>query len=117
MPVSLEPDQKLPIVLDCDLDKPLDSRPTFFFPSVSMRKYSSLSGEVDAAMEHKKADDIFAANCELFNKHCVGWRNMGGMEFGKSDIQDFLTHQEVRELLRKFLGNQHVSLDEKKSSV
>lgn len=117
MPISLEPDQKFPVVLDTDMTKPVETRPVFYFPSVSMRKYSTLCHEIDAAVELPTAVEIFEANCKLLKDYCVGWKNMGSMEFGTADVQDFLTHQEARELLRKFVGNQHVSLDEKKSSA
>ena len=116
MPLALEPNKKLPIVLDIDKDKPAEERPTFYFPSVSMRKYDELSQQIDACMEHETAKEIFDAHCEMLRTHCVGWKNMGSHEYAVADVKDLLTYQEARELLRKFLGNQHVSLDEKKSS-
>ena len=116
MPLALEPNKKLPVVLDVDKDKPVETRPTFFFPSVSMRKYEELSTEIDAATEHERAADIFEAVCALLRAYCTGWKNMGEHEFGVADVKDLLTYQEARELFRKFLGNQHVSMEEKKSS-
>jgi hypothetical protein len=47
MPLALEPGKKLPIVLDTDMQKPVDARPMFFFHSVSNRKYTELQDEID----------------------------------------------------------------------
>lgn len=116
MPVFLEPDQKFPVVLKTDLSKPIATRPTFFFPSVSMRQYFVLDPEIDACYKHNTVEAIFQATCDLMTKHCVGWKNMGAFEFGSADFREFLTHQEAMELLRSFASNQHVSMEEKKSS-
>lgn len=115
MPLCLEPNQRFPIVLDIDADKPLDTRPTFFAVSLSMREQTKLSAGMDAALSHSSTEAIFDATCELLNSYLVGWSNMGPHAFGTADVRDFLTHTEARELLRKILGNSHVSLEEKKS--
>jgi len=118
MPLALEPNKKLPIVLDCDKDKPVDSRPTFYFPSVSMRRYDEIGAEIDACVQEGfSLEQLLDAHCAFLAKHCVGWSNMDGRVFGETDFRDLLTYQEARELMTKFLRNQHVSIDEKKSSV
>lgn len=116
MPLALEPNKKLPIVLDSDMQKPVESRPVFFFPSVSNRKYTELQEEIDACWAHPTATEICEAVCAMLKKHCQGWKNMGQFEFGVADFMDLLTHQESQQLLRKYLANQHVTLEEKKSS-
>jgi len=115
MPLALEPNQKFPIVLDIDKDKPAESRPTFFAPSLSMRSQGVLSREMDEALAHQTTGEIFAATCSLLEKYVVDWKNMGSFEFGKAKFEEFLTHGEARELLSKVLANSHVSLEEKKS--
>ena len=116
MPLALEPGKKLPIVLDSDMHMPLESRPTFFFPSVSNRKYTELQEAIDDCWNHPTATDICKAVCEMLKKHCQGWKNMGEFEFGVADFMDLLTNQEAQQLLRKYLANQHVTTEEKKSS-
>lgn len=114
MPIFLEPDQRFPVVLDSDKDKPIESRPTFFVKSLSMRKQLALSASMDDALSHPTALKIFEATCDLVNAHVVGWKNMGAFEFG-CDVAEFLSHSEARELLSKVLSNQHVAPEEKKS--
>ena len=116
MPLCLEPNQRFPIVLDSDLDKPLATRPTFFVVSLSMREQMKLSTDRDAALKLPNSDEIFEATCELLNRYLVGWSNMGPHDYGTADVRDFLTHGEACELLRRALSNSHVSLEEKKSS-
>ncbi len=115
MPLCLEPNQRFPIVLDSDLDKPLATRPTFFVVSLSMREQMKLSAGMDAALTHETNAEIFDATCDALNEYLVGWSNMGQHAFGSSDVRDFLLHSEACELLRKTLSNSHVSLEEKKS--
>jgi hypothetical protein len=116
MPVCLEPEQRFPVVLDSDMGKPLATRPTFFVLSLSMREQSALSAGMDAALSHTKTNDVLSATCELVKKYLVGWSNMGKYTFPESDIQEFLTHREARELLTKLMVSSYVSLEEKKSS-
>lgn len=115
MPVCLEPNQRFPIVLDSDKDKPADIRPTFFVISLSMREQQKLATDKDAALALETTEAIFAATCELLGRYLVGWSNMGKYTYPDACVQDFLTHGEACELLRKTLSNSHVSIDEKKS--
>ena len=47
MPLFLEPDQKYPIVLDSDADKPQESQPTFYARSQSMRGQQRIGQVLD----------------------------------------------------------------------
>jgi hypothetical protein len=114
MPLFLEPDQRFPIVLDSDKDKPIESRPTFFAKSQSMRSQLALSTAMDEALSHKTTQEIFDATCCLIADNITGWANMGAYTHG-NDIKEFLSHGEARELLGKILSNQHVNPEEKKS--
>ena len=115
MPIFLEPDQCFPVVLNSDKDKPIETRPTFFVKSLSMRGQLRLSAEMDNALSLPKAVEIFDATCKLINENVVGWKNMGSFEYG-CDVAEFISHSEARELLGKILSNQHVTPEEKKSS-
>lgn len=114
MPIFLEPDQRFPIVLGSDKDKPIETRPMFFVKSLSMRGQLKLSTEMDLALSHSTTSEIFEATCNLINDNVVGWKNMGAFEYG-CDVAEFLAHSEARELLSKVLSNQHVPPEEKKS--
>ena len=113
MPKCLEPNQKFPIVLDFDMDKPENERPTFYVRSLSSRGQSQLAAELDESMSHDTTDEILTATFYLLSKHLTGWKNLGEFEFG-CDPQEFLSHEDARELLRKILINQHLASDEKK---
>ena len=116
MPLFLEPNQRFPIVLDCDADKPAESRPTFFAMSLPMREQTRLSADVDKIFEDADTtDQICDRTVELLNGKLTGWANMGTFEFGKSDLREFLTQQEAMQLLRKILANNHLQPEEKKS--
>lgn len=115
MPAFLEPDQKFAVALDIDKDKPKESRPVFFVKSLSMREQKRLSDDMDLALDCDTTEAICEATCNLVNRYVVGWENMGPHKFGQSDLQDFLSIQEARELLRKVLSNSYVQHEEKKS--
>jgi len=116
MPVSLEPNQRFPIVLDSDMAKPVAERPTFFVVSLSMREQKTLSTAMDEAIDYTKtATEIFDATCELLKKYLVGWSNMGPHVYPEGDLQEFLCHREARELLTKLMASSYVSFEEKKS--
>jgi len=114
MPRALEPNQRFPVVLDSDKNKPVESQPTFFAKSLSMRDQTKLSSELDEAFAKPTTAEIFEATCEILNRYIVGWKNMGDFSHG-CDVQEFLGIDEARELLRKVYANQHVTTEEKKS--
>lgn len=114
MPIALEPDQKFPVVLDCDKDKPKETRPTFFVKSLSMREQRKLAEDMNASFDGS-TDDICNQTCELVRRYVVGWINMGPHVYPTADLQEFLSVQEARELLRKVMANSYVQEEEKKS--
>lgn len=115
MPAFLEPDQKFAVVLDIDKNKPKETRPTFFVKSLSMREQKRLSDDMDLSFNHETTEQICNATCELVRKYVVGWENMGQYKFAETDLQEILSIQEARELLRKVLSNSYVQHEEKKS--
>lgn len=117
MPLFLEPDQKYPIVLDSDADKPEESRPTFFAKSQSMRGQQKVGDVLDLWTNNPDLTvaELFDATIVVLADVVVGWKNMGEIEFSAEALRDVLTYQEARELLRKVMYNQHLTTDEKKS--
>lgn len=118
MPLFLEPDQRFSVVLDSDKEKPIESRPTFFAKSQSMRGQKRLADVLDRLTTDKEAtiEQLFSDIIDALASVLVGWSNMSGIEYSKEALQDVLSYSEARELLRKVSYNQHVSDDEKKSS-
>jgi hypothetical protein len=117
MPVFLEPDQKFPIVLACDKDKPAESRPTFFAKSQPVRGQRRIANVLDRLTQDKEvtSDQLFDDAIEELGRVLTGWQNMG-QPYSKEALEDVLNYQECRELLRLVSYNQHVTLEEKKSS-
>jgi hypothetical protein len=118
MPIFLEPDQKFPIVLASDKDKPAESRPTFFAKSQSMRGQRRIATVLDRLTEDKEvtADQLFTDAVEVLATVLTGWQNMNGIAYSKEALEDVLSYSEARELLRGVAYNQHVTVEEKKSS-
>jgi hypothetical protein len=112
MPISLEPDKRFPIVLDCDIDKPEESRPTFYALSKSMRDHEDLAVRYDA--DHATVPEFFDAVCEILKDCIVDVKNMG-KPIGEIDFRSLLTVAEARELIRKVMHNSHLTTEEKKS--
>jgi len=117
MPVFLEPDQRFPVVLASDKDKPVESRPTFFAKSQSMRGQRRIAAVLDRLTEDKEVthDELLDDIIEALGGVLTGWQNMG-QPYSKDALEDVLSYTEARELLRLVAYNQHVSLEEKKSS-
>jgi hypothetical protein len=117
MPIALEPNQAFPVVLDCDQDKPIESRPTFFAKSQSMRGQKKLLDVLDRLTDDKEAtvEDLFNDAIDALAEVLTGWKHMNEIEFSKEALVDLLTYTEARELIRKVSYNQHLTPEEKKS--
>lgn len=115
MPIALEPNQQFPIVLSSDADKQLESRPTFYTRALTIREQRKLSAELDAAIKHATANEIFDHTCRTLREYIVGWSNMGNHKYGESDFEDIVSHSEARELLHRVLATQYATIEEKKS--
>jgi hypothetical protein len=118
MPLSLEPGQKYPIVLDVDLDKPKATQPTFYARSQSMRGQQKIADVLDQWTDNPDISirELFESTVEVLRGVVIGWANMGDREFSVDAMHEVLSYQEARELLRKVMYNQHITADEKKST-
>lgn len=117
MPIALEPDQKFPIVLESDQDKPASVRPVFWAKSQSMRGQAKIAKVLDRMRDDADvtAEQLFADAVNTLSEVLTGWEHMGGREFSPESLRDVLTYAEARELMRMVMFNQHLSGDEKKS--
>ena len=110
----LEPNQRFPVVLDSDKDKPAESRPTFFCKSQSGRGMIRISNFLDLDRSQCEIEETLGKFAEEILEHCVGWENVP-YDFNAESIVQVMHYYEMRELLRKILMNQHVTPEEKKS--
>ncbi len=118
MPLFLEPGQQYPIVLDCDANKPVETRPTFFAKSQSMRGQQKIGQVLDLWTDKPEItiQELFDQTIQVLDGVVVGWKNMGDIAFSNDALRDVLAYSEAREILRKVMFNQHITADEKKSS-
>jgi hypothetical protein len=118
MPAFLEPNKSFDVVLDSDISKPIESRPTFFAHSQTMRRQLEILNVLDRLHEDSDAtpEELFGDACRVLSETIVGWKNMGGVEFSPDVFGEILNYHEARELLRKIAYNQQVSPEQKKSS-
>lgn len=116
MPISLEPDKRFAIVLDSDMDKPKESRPTFWAKSQTMRGHESVLETIEFMYKPEvTVAEVFKVVCDKLDEVIVGWENMGQFVFGQHKFGEVLTHLEALELLRKVGRNTHLEPEEKKS--
>ncbi len=116
MPIFLEPDQRFPIVLASDKDKPIETRPTFFAKSQSMRGQRKISQVLDRMFsdEDVKPDELFDDALNVLSEVLVGWKNMGEHEFSRDGLEAVLCYSEARALMWQVAQNQ-IDPEEKKS--
>ena len=118
MPIFLEPNIGFDVVLDADMGKPVDTRPTFVAKSQSMRGQQRILRMLDRLNTDTSvtSDQLFDDIVDVLGDVLCGWRNMSGIEFAKDRIADVLSYTEARELCRKVAYNQRIDDLEKKSS-
>lgn len=111
MPRPLEPNQRFPVVLEFDKDKPAETRPTFWFRSLSAREWRKLLREGQA--NESKLD---AALCVL-QAALVGWDHMvrdgEPVPFNAAELDTIIDTDEVAELFGAF----QLTLEDKKKSA
>lgn len=125
MPVFLEPDQKFPVVLECDKGK--DPTPTFYAKSQSMRGQLQICEVLDALTKNTNATaaELFAQTTQKLAEVIVGWSGMVkpdgtevvfASESAKELLTDLLSYNEARELLRRVAHNMEYERPEEKKS-
>lgn len=118
---ALEPGGRFPVVLDWDLDKPVDKRPTIYTVALSMRKQEWL-GELLDNLPQETTREFFNAIENGLAEVIVDWANFNDPKTGepipyrREAIRDVFTHGEAWELFRKVLASgSQTKADEKKS--
>ena len=114
MPILLEPGATFDVWLKSDEDKPAATRPTFTAKAQSMRGQRKILAVIDLIFaDGVTVGEVFDKSRDCLFDSLDGWRNMG-RPFSSEAIEDALTFEEIRELLRKIGHNQRMSGDEKK---
>ena len=73
MPLSLEPGQAYPIVLDSDAAKPVEIQPTFFAKSQSMRGQQRVGETLDLwSAKDVTVSELFTKTCDVLSEVLSG---------------------------------------------
>jgi hypothetical protein len=103
MPRALEPGQRFSVVLDSDEDKPVATRPTFWFVTKSVRDWKAGRETIIKNLEA----DAWDATLAMLRLSLVGWDNMTDPEtqqpiaFNLDDLDRLVDFTEAQELLDK----------------
>lgn len=105
MPRCLDPNQRFPLVLDSDKDKPAESRPTFYFRAFSARRWREI----------KESNPSIRT---VLDEALVGWEHMTkdgqDISFAPGELEAITDDGEQRELLDKLAEESHLSPADKK---
>lgn len=114
MPLFLEPGEGFHVVLDSDKDKPIELRPLFVAAAQSMRGQRQIGRVLDLAESADlSVDDLFEKTLDEVMRVITGWKNIG-QTFSRTAVEETISFQEAREILRKVLSQQYLTGDEKK---
>lgn len=120
---ALEPGGTFSIVLDWDMDKPEEQRPTIYTVALSMRRQERLGELLDAAPSTNSTKEFYNALEQGLSEVITGWRNfrdgMTGAEipFSREALKDVFTTAEAYEVFRKVLSGGNVSKADEKNSA
>jgi hypothetical protein len=121
---ALEPGERFPIVLDWDIDKPEDQRPTIYTVALSMRRQERLGQLLDEAPKAGSTREFYEALEQGLCEVITGWRNFrdpatgGEIPYTREALRDVFTTSEAYEVFRKVLaGGSTSKADEKNSAL
>lgn len=120
---ALEPGERFPIVLDWDMDKPEDQRPTIYTKALSCRRQMQLGDRMDNFGKCNSTKELFQQMGEGLAEVITGWRNFRNPETGEEipytpdAILDWFNAAELRELYVKVLAGGSTSKADEKNSA
>lgn len=114
MPRALEGGGTFPYVLKSDIGK--DNPPTFQIRVLVKRLYRQL---MNAYRDFREATDTTKRDEKL--DECTGiaiagWSNMGQYKYGEHRCEEFLTEDEILEILGHAIKESYTSVEDKKKS-
>ena len=121
MPLILEPNETLRVVLDRDKKKPVDQQPFFLFRALCCREAKAVVALADSVYDDgvtgcQAVDKLI----EAINISLAGWGNMkdpktgAEIPFKKNELENIITMPEANELMAK-IQNQGIGEDELKN--
>jgi hypothetical protein len=121
MPVSLDKEARIIIVLATDQKKPVKDQPRFIFQPLAMGKWSAIlkqADNIDVTIAGG-ADPIDALCQVIIQAGLIGWENMRSLNdkvirFNKKRLADIITFTEAWELFRT-VQKQGVEVDDLKN--
>ena len=120
---ALEPGERFPIVLDWDMDKPEDQRPTIYTVALSMRRQERLGDLLDNLKNCQSSRELFGQLQQGLGEVITGWRNFrdpltgSDIPYSPDSIMDVFTTAEAYELYRKVLAGGSTSKADEKNSA
>lgn len=123
---ALEPGVPIELVLDWDMDKPVESRPVFITKALSIRGRERLAAAYDEFFdvlrsEEGTAERLVSGTLDLLELFITGWKNQKDPDtgvdipFSRDGFKDVLTQAEAFELVRKAISGTEPTTEEKKS--
>ena len=120
---ALEPGGTFSIVLDWDMDKPEQQRPTIYTVALSMRRQERLGELLDAAPKAGNSKEFFDALETGLSEVITGWKNFrdpatgSEIPYSREALRDVFTTAEAYEVFRKVLSGGNVSKADEKNSA
>jgi len=129
MPKALRPGVRYPIALESDMDIEPAKRPVFWVKSLSWSEQDDLAPLVDswydgAFVDEATTKEFMGKHMDFLVKNIHGWDNMRDRETGEliefsevdkeGSLKRIIDFTEGKELVNKFLANQHLTDVEKK---
>jgi hypothetical protein len=109
------------LILGSDKDKPYETQPRFFCPSLNMREQMRLGSLLDGITAVKNSVELYETIVEVLGSVLSGWINMATRDgtpipYSKEAIFDVLDFREGYELARLALTSSSISESDRKKS-
>ena len=120
MPLALDPEQTLKIILDSDKDKEASVQPLFVYRYLTGRQWREVGRTRDTLESAKNADEVADKVYLIASTGLVGWENMVDptngkpIEFDTDRLEDIIGLHEAQELIVKILQQSPTMEDKKK---
>lgn len=121
MPISLDPDARVDVVLPTDQAKPPESRPTFVGRFASIKERRAIIQASADVLELKKSDEQIAMLAGALDRIFVGWKHVSDpvtgapIDFATEDrwLSVCLDAQEMLDLLDAWLAATRLKKEER----
>jgi len=115
MPRSLDPNSRITMVLEYDLDKPAESQPRFFAKQPTLNQQRKLIGVLSSLNSGGELAEKFDAILDAAALLITGWENIP-LPFNKENLGDVLSLEEIIEVLNYLVSQSQPTEDDRKKS-